>query len=82
MYMAEQRTIYGIVDRVIRSKNSVLIIDYKSHQLDETETPQEATQQFSTQLMYYRNGITKLWPKHEVKTGILFTYHKEIVWLV
>ncbi len=81
MYTAARRDIYGIVDRVIKSENTVLIIDYKSHQLDETETPQDAAQKFSTQLTYYRNGIKKLWPGHEIKTGILFTHHKEIVWL-
>lgn len=81
MYMAEQRGIYGIVDRVIRSKDSVSIIDYKSHQLAETETIREVAQQFSPQLTYYRIGIKKLWPTHEVKTGILFTHHKKIVWL-
>lgn len=81
MYMAEQQAIYGIVDRVIKSENRVLIIDYKSHQLEKTETPQDVAQQFSRQLTYYRNGINKLWPTHEVKTGILFTHHKEIVWL-
>jgi ATP-dependent helicase/nuclease subunit A len=81
MYITEQRPVNGIVDRVIRTEDSVLIIDYKSHQLDKTQTPQETAQQFSEQLNFYRDGIKKLWPGHEVKTGILFTHHKEIVWL-
>ncbi len=81
MYMQEQQAVYGIVDRVIKSADTVLIIDYKSHQLDKTKTPQDVALQFSTQLDYYRNGIKKMWPEHSIKTGILFTHHKEIVWL-
>ncbi len=81
MYMQGQQAIYGLVDRVIKSADTILIVDYKSHQLDETETPQDAALQFSKQLEYYRNGIKKLWPQHVIKTAILFTYHKDIVWL-
>ncbi|NOQ69769.1 MAG: hypothetical protein GQ573_06660, partial [Gammaproteobacteria bacterium] len=81
MYMQEQQAVYGIVDRVIKSADAVLIIDYKSHQLDKTEAPQDAALQFSSQLDYYRNGIKKMWPEQSIKTGILFTHHKEMVWL-
>lgn len=81
LYREEQQPIYGIVDRVIKSDDSILIIDYKSHQLDEAETPRDAARQFSAQLTYYRNGIKKLWPGYEIKTGILFTHHKELIWL-
>ncbi|NOQ90983.1 MAG: AAA family ATPase [Gammaproteobacteria bacterium] len=81
MYTQEQQTVYGIVDRVIKTDNTVTIIDYKSHQLDESETVRNAAQQFIIQLDYYRDGIKKLWPEHTVRTGILFTHHKEIVWL-
>ena len=81
MYTQEQQTVYGIVDRAIKTGNTVTIIDYKSHQLDESETVRNAAQQFVTQLDYYRNGINKLWPKHTVRAGVLFTHHKEIVWL-
>jgi len=81
MYRQKQRGVYGIIDRVIKSENDITIVDYKSHQLDENETTQEVALQFSTQLDYYRNGIEKLWPGHTVKTGVLFTRYKEIVWL-
>jgi ATP-dependent helicase/nuclease subunit A len=81
MYKQGAQTVYGIVDRVIRSENTVLIIDYKSHRLAPTETTQKVAEQFSTQLEYYANGIKKLWPNHMAKAGILFTHHKEMVWL-
>ena len=77
----QQQGVYGIIDRVIKSEKNITIVDYKSHQLNADETMQSVALQFSTQMDYYRNGINKLWPEHEVKTGILFTHYKEIVWL-
>jgi ATP-dependent helicase/nuclease subunit A len=79
--MAGQQAVYGVIDRLIKTEDSILIIDYKSHQLAEGETLQEAAQQFSAQLTYYRNGVEKLWPGHAIKTGVLFTYHKKVIWL-
>ena len=81
MYVQKKQTVNGIVDRVIKTEAEITVIDYKSHQLEITESTQAAAQQFATQLDYYRKGIQKLWPSQTVRTGVLFTYHKEIVWL-
>lgn len=81
MYQQQQRAVYGVVDRVIRSDDAITIIDYKSHQLSDDETTQDVASRFSAQLDYYRQGINKLWPGHEVKAGVLFTHHREIAWL-
>ena len=80
MYLHEQQAVYGIVDRLIKSDEKIWIIDYKSHHTPK-QSPQEVALQFAKQLNYYREGIKKLWPEHKVETGILFTRHKEIVWL-
>ena len=81
MYLQQKQAIYGIVDRVIKSDDVITIIDYKSHQLTENIKTQDAALQFLEQLDYYRQGVNKLWPGHDVKTGVLFTHNKEIVWL-
>ncbi|VAW54373.1 ATP-dependent nuclease subunit A [hydrothermal vent metagenome] len=89
MYQHSQRQqsqgVYGIIDRVIKSGNEITIVDYKSHPLNENgnknKHAQDVALQFSQQMDYYRNGINKLWPEHTVKTGILFTHDKKIVWL-
>jgi ATP-dependent helicase/nuclease subunit A len=80
MYLQEQQAVYGIIDRLIKSDEKIWIIDYKSHHTPK-QSPQEVALQFAKQLNYYRDGIKKLWPEHKVETGILFTRHKEIVWL-
>ena len=82
MYKQEQQVVYGFVDRVIKAETTVTILDYKSHQLESTETATEVAQQFSKQLNYYVAGIKQIWPSHKIKAGILFTHHQEIVWLV
>ena len=81
MHFHEQRAVYGIVDRVIKTDDAISIIDYKSHQLNHEQSAREAALQFTTQLNFYRQGINKLWPGLAVKTAILFTHDKEIVWL-
>lgn len=81
MYLNKNQSVYGIVDRVIKADDSILIIDYKSHQLSETETMQSVAGQFSSQLAYYREGIMQLWPDYSVRSAILFTHYKELVWL-
>ncbi|MFV9615300.1 MAG: UvrD-helicase domain-containing protein [Gammaproteobacteria bacterium] len=81
MYLQGQQAVYGIIDRLIKSDEKIWIIDYKSHQLSQTESTQDAALSFSKQLNYYRDGIKKLWPEHRVETGLLFTRYKEIVWL-
>ena len=81
MYATDKNSVYGIIDRVIKTEESVLIVDYKSHQLQATESCQTIATQFSKQLKYYYDGATKLWPDHTVKTAIIFTHQQELVWL-
>ncbi len=81
MYRHKKQAVYGIIDRVIRSADEIMIIDYKSHQLNTTENARDAAQQFTEQLKYYRDGISKLWPQQNIRMGILFTHHQQMVWL-
>jgi ATP-dependent helicase/nuclease subunit A len=82
MYKQGEQMVHGIVDRVVRSQHAVLVIDYKSHQLTGSEIARDVAGQFSGQLEYYTNGIKMLWPDHTIRAGILFTHHKELVWLI
>jgi len=82
MYKQDNQAIYGIIDRVIKIDTTISIIDYKSHRTDNANSLEETAQQFSKQLSFYRDGILKIWPRCTVKTGILFTHHKKLVWLM
>ena len=81
MYKISSRPVYGIVDRVIKQENSVIIIDYKSHRLHGSLSLDDIAMQFKTQLDYYRDGARLLWPDCEIKSGILFTHYQEMIWL-
>ena len=81
MHLQQKRAVYGIVDRVIKAEDFITIIDYKSHQLGFEESIRDVASQFSAQLDYYRQGVRKLWPGYAVKAAVLFTHHKELVWL-
>jgi len=75
------QAVFGIIDRIIKSENEVLLIDYKSHQIDSAESSQHAAEKFAKQISYYRNGVKKLWPEHKIKTGIVLTHRQELIWL-
>jgi len=75
------QSVYGVIDRLIKSENEILIIDYKSHHIETSDPSPAAAQQFSTQLAYYIEGVKNLWPGHNVKAGVLFTQRQEVVWL-
>ena len=81
MYKSSNKSVYGIVDRVIKHQNSVIIIDYKSHRQHEALSLNDIALQFKSQLEYYRDGARLLWPDCEIKTGILFTHYQEVIWL-
>jgi len=81
MYKIYSQPVYGIVDRVIKQENSVIIIDYKSHRLHEALSLNDIALQFKSQVDYYRDGARLLWPDCEIKIGILFTHYQEIIWL-
>ncbi len=80
MYLQEQQAVYGIIDRLIKSDEKIWIIDYKSHRTPK-QSIRDTALQFSKQLHYYHDGVKKLWPRHAIKTGVLFTHYKKIVWL-
>ena len=81
MYRQDGQAVYGIIDRVIKTNDTITIIDYKSHRLIEGETMDETTNLFTNQFAFYQQGVKKLWPKHTIKMGVLFTHYLKLTWL-
>jgi len=81
MYKQDGQAVYGIIDRVIKTDDTITIIDYKSHRLTEGETIDETAKLFTGQFAFYQEGVKKIWPKHTIKTGVLFTHHLKLIWL-
>lgn len=75
------QAVYGLIDRVIKNETTVTIIDYKSHRLNSRQNAQTVAEIFRKQMDYYQQGLQKIWPHHQFKSGILLTHTAELVWL-
>jgi ATP-dependent helicase/nuclease subunit A len=80
-YLTGERMVYGVIDRLVVTDDSILVIDYKSHlHADSTNIPQ-VVEDYRAQLDCYAQATTRLWPDLTIRTGLLFTACAELVWL-
>lgn len=73
LYQYNKQTIDGRVDRVVETDDALWIIDYKS---DTGAMPGNLAQYAAPhlrQLAYYAQGAACLWPKKQIRLGLLFT---------
>jgi len=63
-------TVHGIIDRLIRYRDEIHIIDYKTHRNPDDA---ELIEKYKKQLQYYAAGVQKIWPNMSVKAGLLLT---------
>jgi len=69
--------LYGIIDKLIFSKNKVLIIDYKTDDIDFDEV-NERGEIYLPQLQFYAYIISKLYPEKETfEVRLIFIKHPE-----
>jgi len=81
MYRQEHRSVFGVIDRLVISDNTILLIDYKTHRVDDSNQLALLADSFREQMRLYRAGAAKLWPGPEIKSGLLFTHSARLVWL-
>lgn len=81
LYLQDDVSVYGLIDRLVVNATEIVLIDYKTHQLADSENADSVAQQFIAQLRHYRDGVALLWPEHVIKTGVLLTARQELVWL-
>ncbi len=81
MYRDGGRSVSGIVDRLIISDDGILLIDYKTHQLDDLTQLDAIAARFEDQMQLYRKGVARIWPGLKIKSGLLFTHSARLVWL-
>ncbi|MGB5260801.1 MAG: UvrD-helicase domain-containing protein [Gammaproteobacteria bacterium] len=80
-YLTGERMVYGVVDRLVVTDDSVLVIDYKSHLNADRATIPQLAEDYRAQLDCYAQAAARLWPQHTVRAGLLFTACHELVWL-
>lgn len=79
LYRQNGKSIFGIIDRIIVDNNQVTVIDYKTHESATSDNIAELAAPYNTQMKFYGDGVSKLWPDKEVKLLLLFTTCAETV---
>ena len=67
------KTVYGIIDRLIIKDNNVTIIDYKTHPYVTNENMNNLAESYKEQMLLYQKGVQLLWPEYSVTSILLFT---------
>jgi ATP-dependent helicase/nuclease subunit A len=73
IYRLGERTVYGVIDRLLLRDNEVWIIDYKSHRHANAQNAAALAEGYRQQLGYYADGVSRLWPELTVRSFLLFT---------
>lgn len=72
------RVLYGIVDRLIITDDTVMVVDFKTNRLvpDAAEmTPDGILRQMAV----YREALRQIYPNHAIETSILWTHHAKLM---
>jgi len=75
----EKKTKYGVIDRLIVTKNEILILDYKTHRDIPIDKLTTVANEFYKQMDFYGDAVKNIWPHKRVRMFVLFTYHKKSV---
>ncbi len=81
MYQHNNRSVYGLIDRVIIYADNILLVDYKTHQPENETQLNTLAETFTIQMNLYRTGVERLWPGLEIKSGLLFTHSARLIWI-
>lgn len=72
-YRRDNALVHGVIDRLVVQSDQIYVIDYKSHRYTDTTELQQLSERFHSQLAYYVDGITRLWPDKPVTAMLVFT---------
>ena len=73
------KTVLGIIDRLIETENKVWIVDYKTHATSDPGKIAELVEQYRGQIRLYNTGVQQLFPNKEIIGGLLFTTSKRFI---
>jgi ATP-dependent helicase/nuclease subunit A len=78
-YMDADTLVYGIIDRLVISGETVFVVDYKTHLSASAETVATLADNYREQMRLYQTAVTKLWPQKQVKSYLLFSHCQLLV---
>jgi len=73
------KTVLGIIDRLIETKDKVWVIDYKTHTNTNPEYLVQLADQYREQISLYCAGAQQLFPQKTILGGLLFTASKKFI---
>ncbi len=72
LYRQGERTVNGIIDRLLIEPGRIHLIDYKTHRAA-LDNPAAVAAGYEEQMRLYAEGLRQLWPHHELRISLLFT---------
>lgn len=78
-YNYKNHKVYGIIDRLVVSGNTVYIVDYKTAQHSAQKSQQNFAESFSPQMSVYYHGVRQLWPDKLIRAQVLQTAHQTLL---
>lgn len=72
-YEQEGRVVYGVMDRVVITAESCIVIDYKTHHQAADGNLGGLAAPYREQMRLYAEGARRLWPGKRIQTYLLFT---------
>jgi ATP-dependent helicase/nuclease subunit A len=80
-YLDDGRLVYGVIDRLVVTAETVMLVDYKTHAHADAASIPQLVEHYREQLRYYTRAVEQLWPQHKVRPCLLFTACAELVCL-
>ena len=78
-YREGERTVHGVIDRLVVGNDRAHLVDYKSHRLDKVVSAGQLAAQYRPQMALYREAVQRLWPQHRVSCYLLLTADASLV---
>lgn len=78
-YMDSGRLVHGVIDRLLVQDDSVLLVDYKTHQSASRETLPALAASYRDQMRLYARGVARLWPRRRISAYLLFTACNQLI---
>jgi ATP-dependent helicase/nuclease subunit A len=79
VYQTNNDTVYGFIDRLVVTDNKILLVDYKTHELQSPQDVENLAERYLPQLRLYHQGVVKCWPDTPVECYLLLTHSAELI---
>ena len=73
LYEDEGRSVYGVIDRLVITPDTVWVIDYKTHPAAHADNLARLAEPYREQMRLYARGAARLWPDKKIRPTLLFT---------